>query len=120
MVCPECGSEYVDGYTRCASCDIDLIEPAPPEPEIALVKVYETANAAVIPLFQSLMEAAEIEFMTKNESLQDFFGGGRFPSGFGIAVGPVEFFVREEDADDARAIVATLEQPLPADAEVED
>jgi hypothetical protein len=28
MICPSCESEYRAGYTRCASCDVDLVEPA--------------------------------------------------------------------------------------------
>lgn len=28
MICPACESEYRAGYTRCASCDVDLVEPS--------------------------------------------------------------------------------------------
>lgn len=27
-VCPSCRSEYVPGITRCATCDVDLVDPA--------------------------------------------------------------------------------------------
>jgi hypothetical protein len=111
MICPECGSEYREGYVRCGSCEIDLIEPTPVEPEIELVKVYETGNPALIPVVESLLDDAGIEYMTKNESIQDLFGWGRFPSSISYAIGPVEFYVREDAADEARAIVETLESP---------
>jgi hypothetical protein len=26
MICPSCGSEYREGFTRCAECDVDLVE----------------------------------------------------------------------------------------------
>jgi len=108
MICPECGSEYREGYTRCGSCEVDLVEAQPGEPEVELVKVYESGNAAIIPLFQSLLSDAGIEFMTKGEPIQDLFGWGRFASNMNFAIGPVEFWVREENAAEALAIAETL------------
>ena len=29
MICPECESEYREGVTRCADCDIDLVDELP-------------------------------------------------------------------------------------------
>ena len=109
MICPECGSEYRAGYVRCGSCEVDLVEPLPAEPELALVKVYETGNAAIIPLFESLLQDAGIEYMARNETIQDLFGWGRFASNMNYMIGPVEFWVREDAADEALAIVETLE-----------
>ena len=112
MICPECGSEYREGFTRCSDCDIDLVEPQPiepPEPEVQLVKAWESSNAALIPLYESLLQAAQIEFMVRGESIQDLFGWGRFGSGSNLVVGPVEFWVREENVEEARAIAQSLE-----------
>lgn len=121
MICPECESEYRDGYTRCASCDVDLVEPVPVEPSVALVKVYETGNTALVPLFQSLLNDAGIAFMTKSEGLQDLFGWGRFGSNYNYVTGPVEFYVREDAENEARAIAATImTSPLPDDGNVDD
>lgn len=123
MICPSCGSEYREGFARCADCDVDLVEPPPPpaeEPPVELVKVYETSNAAVIPLVESLLDDAGIEFMTKGAEIQDFIGGGRFPAGFNLIVGPVEFHVRDDAADEARAILDTLEIPADASEETAD
>ncbi len=113
MICPECGSEYREGYTRCGSCEVDLVEPLAAEPEVALVKVYATGNAALVPLFESLLNDAGIEYLVKNETTQDLFGWGRFGSNMSYVVGPVEFWVREDAADEARAIVETLESAVP-------
>ncbi|HEY0158323.1 MAG TPA: DUF2007 domain-containing protein, partial [Thermoanaerobaculia bacterium] len=113
MICPECGSEYREGYVRCSDCETDLVEPPPVEPEVALVKVYETGNAALIPLFESLLGDAGIEYMTKSEGVQDLFGWGRFGAKMSYLVGPVEFFVREEAAAEALAIAETLALPVP-------
>ena len=32
MICPECHSEYRAGFTRCATCEVDLVEVVPREP----------------------------------------------------------------------------------------
>ena len=112
LTCPSCGSEYREGFTHCASCDVDLVEPLPPrgEPELALVKVYETGNAAIIPLLESLLDDAGIEYMAKGEGIQDLFGWGRLGTNLNFVLGrPVEFFVREDVAAEARAIVDTLQ-----------
>ena len=111
MICPDCRSEHRDGFTRCQSCDVDLVDALPAEPEIALVKVYETGNAALVPVFESLLANAGIDFMTKGEGLQDLFGWGRFGTNFNYVVGPVEFYVREDDAAEAEAIAESLAAP---------
>ena len=113
MICPECGSEYRDGYVRCRSCEVDLVAPPSAEPGVALVKVYETGNAALIPLFESLLDDAGIEYMAKGEAIQDLFGWGRFASNMNYVIGPVEFFVREDEVEEARAIAETLAGPAP-------
>lgn len=109
MICPECGSEYREGFTHCADCDVDLVEGAPSEegqPEAKLVKVYEGGNPAVVPLIESLLRDSGLEFMTRNEALQDLFALGRVGTGGSNAVGAVEFWVREEDEATARELLA--------------
>jgi hypothetical protein len=118
MICPQCEAEYRDEFTRCADCDVDLIEPPPPPPpderaEIELVKIYEAGNPALLAVVESLLEDGGIDFSTTSEGLQDFFGGGRLGSGFNYAIGPVMFYVRAEDEADARAILATLREDPP-------
>jgi hypothetical protein len=115
MICPKCRSEYREGYARCADCDVDLVQPEPvsTEPEVALVKVYETGNPAVIPLLESLFNDAKIQYMAKGEAIQDLFGWGRFGTGLNYVIGPVQFYVREDEAEDARRILETLKLPVP-------
>jgi hypothetical protein len=59
-------------------------------------------------MIESVLSGAGIEFMTKSEAIQDLFGWGRFGSNLNFAIGPVEFFVREDVADEARALLETL------------
>jgi hypothetical protein len=121
VFCPECTIEYRDGFTRCSDCDVELVatltEPEG-EPDVELVKVYETANPAIVPFFESLLKQAGIEYLMNGAASRELFGWGRFGSRGSYAAGPVQFFVRQDAADDARAIVASLEEPetLPEDA----
>jgi len=118
MICPECGSEYREGFTHCSDCDVDLIAPPPPPPPddraaIELVKVWEGGNPALVPVLESLLDDAGIEFSTTSENLQDLFAWGRFGTGFNYAIGPIMFYVRAEDEEEARAIVAGLAEVPP-------
>jgi hypothetical protein len=108
MICPKCGSEFREGFTRCVAYDVELVQSPRLEPEVELVKVYETGNAALIPVFESLLNDAAIEFMTKGEGIQDMFGWGRFGTNLNYVIGPVEFYVRGDDADEARMIGDSL------------
>jgi hypothetical protein len=117
MKCPRCGSEYREGFTHCTDCDVDLVPSAPSAEagdgrnQIELVKVFEGGNPAVIPLVESLFEDAGIEYSTSSESLQELFALGRLGTGHNNAIGPVIFYVRQEDETEARAILATLDEP---------
>ncbi|MDH3626111.1 MAG: hypothetical protein OEV00_12405 [Acidobacteriota bacterium] len=51
MYCPQCRDEFREGFTRCATCDVDLIadlESAPP-PERVPEKKDAARHAAVAP-----------------------------------------------------------------------
>jgi hypothetical protein len=122
MICPQCGAEYRDEFTRCADCDVDLIEPLPPSPpderaQIELVKIFESGNPSLIAIAESLLDDGEIDYSTTSEGLQDILAAGRFAGGFNYLVGPVMFYVRAEDEADALAILAALseDEAAPAD-----
>jgi hypothetical protein len=111
VICPNCGTEYRDGFDRCSECDVQLVATLPPSPaderaEIELVKIFETANPDMIPALQSLLDEAEIDFSSSSESFQIF-------SGLRSAMVPVAFYVRVEDEAEALAIVAALDVPQP-------
>ena len=112
MICPNCGTEYREGFTHCTDCDVDLIAPPPPSeplPQVDLIQVFESGNPALIPVIESLFEDAEIEYMTKSEPIQHLFGWGTFGSNLNYVIGPVQFFVRAEDAEQARALITPLD-----------
>jgi hypothetical protein len=111
MFCPQCRTEYQPGFATCADCDIPLVAELPPEPEPTpdgeFVKVYETADATLIPVVQSLLGGAGIQVLTKGESVLDLFAFGRL-GGMNV-VGPAMFFVHPNDAEAARGVLAELE-----------
>lgn len=120
MICPNCGAEYREGFTRCADCDVDLVPPPPPPPpdersHIELVKVWETGNPALIALIESVLDDAGIDYSTSSENLQDLFGLGRFGSNYNYLIGPVKFFVRAEDEDEALKLIEQMRAGAPAD-----
>lgn len=119
MICPECGSEYREGFAHCNDCDVDLVEPIEGEPEVELVKVYAGMNPAILPVVESLLDEAEIEFMKRGESLQDLFAGGRM-LGNNPVIGPVEFWVRSENAAQAQELLADIEESHAVEDEEED
>src|SRR5213594_395071 len=116
MFCPRCGGEYRSGFTECADCLIPLVAqppevpPVPSDPEVEFVTIFRTGSAALIPLAKSILESAEIAFITKGEGVQDLIGWGRFPTGLNAAVGPVEFQVASDDAEEARSLLADLHE----------
>jgi Putative prokaryotic signal transducing protein len=114
MFCPRCGGEYRSGFTECADCLVPLVAqrpevpPTPSDSDMEFVTIFRTGNAALIPLATSLLESAEIGFITRGEGVQDLIGWGRFPAGLNAAVGPVEFQVASDDAEEAGSLLVDL------------
>src|ERR1700754_4387534 len=70
---------------------------AHPDPDIELVRVFESGDQGLIALAKSLLEADDIDYLVRAEGLQDLFGVGRLATGFSAVVGPAEFLVRKQD-----------------------
>ena len=81
-------------------------EPGAPPPECVLAARF--ANVALVPLAKSMLEAARIEFYTRNELTQDLIGWGRFGAMFNPLVGMVEFWVAADQVDAARRVLGEL------------
>jgi Putative prokaryotic signal transducing protein len=122
MLCPACHHEFGWHVGVCPTCGIDLVErlesqEQAPTPDMALVPVFATGDAALISIAKSLLEAEAIDYLGRGEGIQDLFGWGRIASGFNVVVGPVEFLVRAEDAERARDLLKGLdgesEEPEP-------
>lgn len=114
MYCPRCRAEYVDGVTECADCGVALqVDPVPPPDlsgELNLVPVLETGDAIRTALVKSMLEGAQIPYIARNDQLQDLFGFGRLVPVNPVS-GPVIFLVPDEYADEARDMLAQLDDP---------
>jgi len=110
MFCPDCRAEYREGFLTCSECGTALVEQLPPEPaELppeAYVTVLTTACSDVLALAESILEGAEIDYFVNGEDFHDLF-----------ATGPVDVQVPVESAEEARALLAELEEPDAGESE---
>jgi hypothetical protein len=110
MFCPQCREEFPWHVMVCPTCDVDTVDRLPgpePAPDVELVRVLASGDAGLIAIARSLLEGAEIDYFVRGDGLQDLFGLGRI-TGFSYAMGPAEFWVREDDAVRARELLEDL------------
>ena len=69
MYCPQCLTEYRDGFTECSDCLVPLLDGAPPkeapspfDPNLDLVVILETNDGIQIALVKGLLEEAGIPY----------------------------------------------------------
>ena len=72
MHCPKCGAEYRPGFSRCADCDVYLVDrpeetPPAPDPHRELVAVFKTTDSILLPVVKSLLDSAGIEYISQGE-----------------------------------------------------
>jgi len=89
----------------------------PHEDDLKLVTVVRVGDPASIAVAKSVLQSAGIDFVTKNEYVQDLFGWGRFPRGANLVMGPIELQVREQDAHDAIELLKGIDDADPSDGE---
>jgi hypothetical protein len=76
MFCPECKAEYRDGFTRCADCDIDLVEqlpePAATVSEAAVQEVWAGEDQGQCVAVCMQLKAADVPFRVFQQDQQVF------------------------------------------------
>ena len=96
MFCPQCRSEYRPGFIRCNDCDADLVWELPRDEE------HGEPNQALIAVAESVLGGADIPCVIRNKYVHRALGGDVF------TVVPAQVFVRDDDAGDARELLADL------------
>ncbi len=102
MFCPECGSEYREGFTICADCNIELVYELPEEdhePEFQYVEAVSTVNQGDIAFIKSIFDAEKIDYQLFGEN-------------FAIIrpmVEPAVFYVREDQVKSAVDLLKDFE-----------
>jgi hypothetical protein len=104
MFCPQCEEEYAWDVMICPVCDVDTVDELPrlgpaPAPDSKLIAVFAAGDPGVIAIAPSLLDGEQIDYFV--------CGVGRTNSD-SFAIGPAEFWVREEDAENARALLKDL------------
>jgi hypothetical protein len=109
MFCPECKSEYREGFTHCESCNVDLVAELKPEPESDVwladpVVVFTTFNPTEAALVQSVLEGSGIDAELLDESMS------RMDSPVVIAIGGIKVIVPSDQEALAREVLAAQEE----------
>src|SRR5258708_37906656 len=110
MYCHTSQHEFSSDVIVCPACGVGTVYRLPgpePTPDAELVSIMATGDAGLIAVAKSLLEGEEIDYFVRGEGLQDLFGLGR-ATGFSFAMGPAEFWVREDDAARARELLKGL------------
>lgn len=121
MICPQCRAEYRDGVYECADCGVGLIDQwpdvAPAETDEPLVRVFRTADAALLPVIKSFLAAEGIPFLVQGDEASGLFPFGSVGGGSdGRRLGAV-VRVPESRAEEAEKL---LEAVASGDTEIEE
>lgn len=119
MFCPSCRTEYREGYTTCADCQVPLVEALPPgdeTPDADLDVAFESTDPTAVAAAEEMLTEAGIPFTTEGEDASDLFP---FHPGFNPMT-PVQIEVPAEQVDVARRLLdeALTAAPLSEDSDV--
>jgi hypothetical protein len=106
MFCPVCESEYREGFSHCADCDVDLVDtlasPTDLHPDTGDVEtVFATGDPVLLMTAKALLDEAGIPYFSRGEGTQDLLGLGRLGTGFSLLAGPMEIRVGAERSEEA-------------------
>ena len=106
MYCPKCGADFVPGVTQCGECNVALVDEPPPrlEPQYQeLITVFESLDPNLLPIAESLLQAAGIPYFMQNDSSGTLLGAvGPIP------LGPPTIQVVPEYENEARSLLSDL------------
>jgi hypothetical protein len=102
MFCPICRSEYREGFTACAECEVALVNELPPEPEPEFhdfIEVMTVFDEGAIALIKSVFDDAGLIYYFHGE-----YSHRLVPLPFATRL-----MVREDDASEAKRILTELD-----------
>ena len=114
MHCPQCLTEYRDGFSVCADCHVPLAQGRPPasveqQHDVALVTVLETSDPFVVNLGKATLEDAGIEYVMGGDDAAERGLTGMSPAGAAAS----RLQVEAARADEARELLEPLLNPAP-------
>jgi Putative prokaryotic signal transducing protein len=114
MHCPQCLTEYREGFTECADCHVPLAVGPPPVPaagmhDVDLVTVLETSDRFAVNLGKATLEDAGIEYVMEGDDSAERGLTGMTPMGAMAA----QIQVESTRADEARDLLEPLRNPEP-------
>ena len=117
MHCRGCDIEYEPGVTRCPACGAELATTPSPGPRagprgeagwVDLVTVLKTADASLLLVAKSLLDAEGVPAFAEGEGVQESLGAGRIAAS-DLPLGPGRLRVRPDDEERARELLASLQ-----------
>ncbi len=100
--CPSCRAEYREGFTRCTSCDVDLVD-EPPDPASEELNPNEL-QLADLASFPNASEAEMIQELLEGNGISTVIRGDADPIGATSGAEPVTLLVEAKDLARAREI----------------
>lgn len=111
MHCPQCLTEYRDGFSECADCHVALAPGLPTAPveghQVELVTVLETSDPFVVNLAKASLEDAGIEYAVGGDDSAERGLTGMSPMG----AMATQIQVESSRADQARELLEPLLHP---------
>lgn len=117
MHCPKCGAEYRPGFSRCADCDVYLVdqpvdEAHDPDPHREMVEVLKTTDSILLPVVKSLLDSAGIKYVTQGEEALGVLPLG--PAGAKVVRASwawgATLYVAKEDEASVREMLAQIDE----------
>ena len=75
-----------------------------------LVTIFKSGHEGLIALAKSILDEANIEYLIKNEGVQDLVGLGVFGTGFNPLTGPIQIQVLPEKEVEAKELLKDLKE----------
>lgn len=82
-----------------------------------LVSVFKSGHEGLIALAKSILDEAGIEYMVKNEGVQDLVGLGVVGTGFNPLTGPMNIMVLPENEEYAKELLKNVEESSETEGE---